>query len=192
VSLPVHIRVLAAHARGPLGAELIEGSLSALQTFVGGSIEGIELGVTGDGARLVAIANEEGRLLGLPANIHFPPIVGDFFVARDVDGELVSLTNNDLAAITALFADARAGGRPDVRRGRYHALLLGCPSREEAIRLRDLIRGQRAYACEGFRFDAPDGAVLTAHVVGPNRADVHPDYPYAVAVGCRRQEGQGA
>lgn len=32
------------------------------------------------------------------------------------------------------------------------------------------------------------GGVFTAHVVGPGRKGAHPDWPYIVSVGCRRQK----
>lgn len=59
-------------------------------------------------------------------------------------------------------------------------------TRVEAEKFRDNIRGLRSWRNGALEVRADYGAVLTAHVVGPNRPGVQLDYPFAVAVGSRR------
>lgn len=66
--------------------------------------------------------------------------------------------------------------------------LFAFKTREEAVAWRNQIRGQREFKNCSLTIVAPHGAVLTAHVVGPNRRGQDPksEYLYAVGVGCRR------
>ncbi len=71
----------------------IENSLEGMQAVVGGYIESVTLSDT-----LVAICNEEGRLIGLPTNRF--GFVGTFFITRSDGGEdFTNLTADDLKVI---------------------------------------------------------------------------------------------
>lgn len=81
---------------------IINNDLKAMQKAVGGHIEIVRLGHT----PLIAVVNEEGRILNLPPNraIRMPNkvkgIVGDFFIAKGVpDGTIVSITQEDVDLI---------------------------------------------------------------------------------------------
>lgn len=68
-------------ASGEIRELEIDNTLEELQKVVGGYIETVD--VTTD---VVAIVNEEGRILGLAPNVHWPGIVGDAFLVS-VDGD---------------------------------------------------------------------------------------------------------
>ena len=71
---------------------------------------------------------------------------------------------------------------------KYPAHTFAFRTRAEAERWRDRVRNQPLYREGAFTLSAPDGAVLTAHVVGPNRAGVDMEWPWAVATGARRSK----
>lgn len=76
--------------------------LEYMQAIVGGYLEGVSLG-----HGLCLYCNEEGKLQGLLPNrvVRGDTIVGDFLVTRvDAEGETVSLTDEDIATLTARFA----------------------------------------------------------------------------------------
>lgn len=81
---------------------IINNDLKSMQQAVGGHIEIVRLGHT----PLIAVVNEEGRILGLAPNraIRMPHkvegIVGDFFIAKGVpDGTIASITEDDVELI---------------------------------------------------------------------------------------------
>jgi hypothetical protein len=80
-------------ATGPIQELEIDDTLEALQKVVGGYIE--TLAVTTD---VVAIVNEEGRILGLAPNVHLPGIVGDAFLVS-VDGDEFTSIQDDVIAM---------------------------------------------------------------------------------------------
>lgn len=71
----------------------IRNSLHAMQNAVGGYIEMIELE-----DNLVIVCNEEGRLLGLPANksIMMPGLVGNCFIASASGEDLTDCSDIQL------------------------------------------------------------------------------------------------
>ncbi len=82
-------------------AAVIPNTLESLQTEVGGYIEalGLDCGVC-------LICNEEGKLLGLPANrqVGGETIAGTFLIVGEADGEFCSLSDADAAHYAAEFA----------------------------------------------------------------------------------------
>lgn len=81
--------------------EEIENELKTLQGIVGGYIEVVSMG---EGIALVL--NEEGKLVGLPANFGLgrDVIVGDvLFVAYGNDGEFTDLTDFQIDVIMSNF-----------------------------------------------------------------------------------------
>lgn len=96
------IRVLV-YAPGRPGevCELVA-ELAEMQAAVGGYIEMARY--AGFPAHLVIICNEYGRLDDLPPNRL--GVRGTFFVARREGGELVSLTDADIAAVTLAVSRA--------------------------------------------------------------------------------------
>lgn len=81
----------------------IENTLDAMQAIVGGYIEHISIGSTQSGARVGIILNEEGKLIGLPANRLIvgkggsDVFAGTFYItAHNLEGDAISL--NDLEA----------------------------------------------------------------------------------------------
>lgn len=86
-------------------------TLKSLQAAVGGYIEAVGLDC---GA--VLICNEEGKLMGLPANrrLDGDVIAGTFLVVGEADGEFCSLTDTDTARYAEQFAQSMpALGSPD-------------------------------------------------------------------------------
>ena len=86
-------------------------TLEAFQSAVGGYIETLGLD---SGA--VLICNEEGKLMGLPANrqVGGDIIAGAFLIAGSVDGEFCSLTDEDAARYSREFAQPLPSyGDPD-------------------------------------------------------------------------------
>jgi hypothetical protein len=71
-------------------------------------------------------------------------------------------------------------------RPKYEASHFAFRTRREAEAFRDRIRNTQEWHSAGFVVACPPSAVLTAHVVGPNRRGKSPDYPFLVATGCRR------
>ena len=84
--------------------EEIPNTLESMQGLVGGYIEYVPLSDT-----FCLICNEEGKLVDLPPNrlaINIDVICGDFFVSRDAsNGELQSVEDADLAAVSQFFSD---------------------------------------------------------------------------------------
>lgn len=82
-------------------AATIPNTLEALQQAVGGYIEAVELE---DGVCL--ICNEEGKLMGLPANrrVGSDIIAGTFLIVGEADGEFRSLPDADAVHYAEQFA----------------------------------------------------------------------------------------
>ena len=82
----------------------IENSLRAKQRAVGGMIEVVS---NGDGTLIVC--NEEGKLIGLPANRRIAGgadiLVGNFFVVGEDGADFRSLTDEEVQKYSALFAE---------------------------------------------------------------------------------------
>ena len=85
---------------------VIRNDLKAMQDAVGGYIEVVRLGRT----RLIAIVNEEGRLMGLSPNRAIrradgvEGIVGDFFIAKgNSDGTIESIDESDIETIHSKY-----------------------------------------------------------------------------------------
>ena len=82
----------------------IENSLRAKQRAVGGMIEAVS---SGDGTLIVC--NEEGKLIGLPANRRLAGgadiLVGNFFVIGEDGADFRSLTDEEIQKYTARFAE---------------------------------------------------------------------------------------
>lgn len=78
-------------------------TLEAFQTAVGGDIEAVGLD---SGA--VLICNEEGKLMGLPANrrVGGDTIAGTFLIAGSADGKFCSLSDEDAARYGREFAQS--------------------------------------------------------------------------------------
>ena len=77
-------------------------TLEAFQTAVGGYIEtlGLDSGI-------VLICNEEGKLLGLPANrqVGSDIIAGTFLIVGEADEDFCSLSDEDAAYYAEEFAE---------------------------------------------------------------------------------------
>jgi hypothetical protein len=86
--------------------EKIDGTLKGMQSFVGGLIEIVGLGFED----YLIVCNEEGKMIdGLKPtlSIGHDVIMGDCFICKDsVDGELTSLTNEDVEKLIALFSQS--------------------------------------------------------------------------------------
>ena len=82
--------------------ETIEDSLAGMQSVVGGYIETV--GIDGD---IILVCNEEGKMVGLPANrsLRGDIIVGDCFItAAGEEGDFVSLTDEQVKRAKSVFA----------------------------------------------------------------------------------------
>ncbi len=77
-------------------------TLEAFQTAVGGYIEAVGLD-----ANVVLVCNEEGKLMGLPANreLNGDIIAGTFLIAGAEDGDFCSLSAADAAHYAEKFAE---------------------------------------------------------------------------------------
>lgn len=80
---------------------VISNTLESLQAEVGGTIEVLELD-----CGVCLICNEEGKLMGLPANrrVGGVTIAGTFLIAGEADGEFCSLSDADAAHYAEEFA----------------------------------------------------------------------------------------
>lgn len=87
--------------------KMIPNDLEAMQNIVGGWIENITIGSTKTGAQIAMIVNEEGRLIGLPANRivnRLGLIVGTFFItANNFEGDQVSLSDEEAEGLIQKF-----------------------------------------------------------------------------------------
>lgn len=94
------IRVLLIEPGALPRAAAIPNTLEAFQQAVGGTIEAVELE---DGVCL--ICNEEGKLLGLPANrrVGGDVIAGTFLIAGEADGEFRFLPDADAVRCAERF-----------------------------------------------------------------------------------------
>lgn len=77
-------------------------TLEAFQEAVGGYIETVGLD-----ANAVLVCNEEGKLIGLPANRRLDDdvIAGTFLIVGAEDGEFCSLSDGDTAHYAEKFAE---------------------------------------------------------------------------------------
>lgn len=97
----------------------VPNKLESLQAAVGGHIEalGLDRGVC-------LICNEEGKLLGLPANrqVGGDIIAGTFLIVGEADGEFCSLSDTDAAHYTAEFAQPllSCGGPDEPTQWEFH------------------------------------------------------------------------
>jgi len=82
-------------------AVVIPNTLKRLQTEVGGCIKTLGLN-----RGTCLICNEEGKLMGLPANrqVGGNTIAGTFLIVGEADGEFCSLTDADAAHYAEEFA----------------------------------------------------------------------------------------
>ena len=81
----------------------IDDSLIAMQNIVGGYIQPVHLDDS-----VVLVCNEEGKLLGLPANrrVGGDTIAGTFLIAGSADGEFCPLSDEDAARYGREFAQS--------------------------------------------------------------------------------------
>lgn len=95
------IRVLKVEPGSAPEAIAIPNTLEAFQAAVGGYIEAVALS---SGA--VLVCNEEGKLIGLPANrqIGGDTIAGTFLIVGEKDGDLCSLSETDTAYYAEQFS----------------------------------------------------------------------------------------
>lgn len=96
-----NIRVLKVEPGKVPEAVTVPNTLEALQAVVGGYIETVGLD-----ANALLVCNEEGKLLGLPANrqVAGDIIAGTFLVVGSDDGEFCSLADADMAHYAEQFA----------------------------------------------------------------------------------------
>ncbi len=84
--------------------EKIDGTLKGMQGYVGGLIEVVRLGVED----YLVVCNEEGKMIdGLKPTLSlgYDVVMGDCFICKDsVDGELTSLTDEDVNKLITLFS----------------------------------------------------------------------------------------
>lgn len=89
------IKVVVVRVGEPPRSKRIEPTLEAQQALVGGNIEAVRVA-----EQLFLFCNEDGQLLGLPANFSPIPaltIMGDVFFGRvDAEGELRDVTDADV------------------------------------------------------------------------------------------------
>jgi len=89
------VQVLVFRVGQPPAVERVLPTLEAQQALVGGNIEAVRVG-----EQLFLFCNEDGQLLGLPANFAPLPhvmVVGDAFFGRmDAEGELRDITDADV------------------------------------------------------------------------------------------------
>jgi hypothetical protein len=78
----------------------IQGTLENLKEIVGGYIECIHLF-----DNVFCVCNEEGKLLGLPANFKFcnDVIAGDVFFCAGAEEEFISLNDRQISVIMTVF-----------------------------------------------------------------------------------------
>jgi len=97
-----HIRVLKVESGAAPEVVSVPNTLEAFQEAVGGYIEAL-----GMDAGFCLICNEEGKLLGLPANrrVGNDIIAGPFLIVGEADGEFCSLSDEDLAYYAEQFAE---------------------------------------------------------------------------------------
>lgn len=83
--------------------------LKSMQTTVGGLVQMLS---PFEGSNIVLVCNDEGKLLGLPLNrgLRHPEtgelyeiIAGTFFLSGESEGNLISLTDDQIAQYTKLF-----------------------------------------------------------------------------------------
>ena len=111
VSACEYIQVLKVEPGNAPESVSMPNTLKAFQAAVGGYIEAVGLDC---GA--VLICNEEGKLMGLPANRRLGDdvIAGTFLIVGEADGEFCSLTDTDAARCAEQFAQPMpALGSPD-------------------------------------------------------------------------------
>ena len=105
LAVPVHeqIRVLKVEPGRAPEEITMPNTLETFQTAVGGDIEAVGLD---SGA--VLICNEEGKLMGLPANrqVGGDTIAGTFLIAGSAGGEFCSLSDEDTARYAREFAQS--------------------------------------------------------------------------------------
>ena len=105
LAVPVHeqIRVLKVEPGRAPEEITMPNTLEAIQTAVGGDIE-----VVGLDSGAVLICNEEGKLMGLPANrqVGGDTIAGTFLIAGSADGEFCSLSDEETARYAREFAQS--------------------------------------------------------------------------------------
>ena len=86
-------------------------TLEAFQTAVGGYIEAVGLD-----CGICLLCNEEGKLVGLPANrqVGGDTIAGTFLIVGEADGDFCSLSDEDAAHYAKQFAQPLPSyGSPD-------------------------------------------------------------------------------
>lgn len=95
------IRVLKVEPGRPPEEVTIPNTLEALQSAVSGYIEALDLD-----SDAVLLCNEEGKLLGLPANrrVNGDTIAGTFLIVGSADGDFCSLSEEDMAYYDREFA----------------------------------------------------------------------------------------
>ena len=102
------IRILVVEPNKKAYLQDVPNELKNLQVVVGGYLESVTID-----SRLVLFCNEDGLSLGLPKNraVNIDrqksviPLVGTyFFVAHDGNGELVSLSDDDVKRCKAMIA----------------------------------------------------------------------------------------
>jgi uncharacterized protein DUF3846 len=95
--------------------KVIDNDLDTFKSIVGGWIEHISIGERPNGSRLGIILNEEGKLIGLPDNRLIvgrngvaDMFVGTFFItAHNLEGDTVSLTEEEADLFQIIFSTAR-------------------------------------------------------------------------------------
>lgn len=81
----------------------VDGTLEAFQRLVGGYIQEVPRPF-GTRHRIIVLANEEGRLRGLPVNrtVFGSELVGNLVVTAAADAEFVTLSDDDLKVVEQL------------------------------------------------------------------------------------------
>ncbi len=91
----------------------IKNDLDHMKKIVGGWIEHISIAERANGSRIGIILNEEGKLIGLPANRiingrsgNSDVLVGTFFItAHNLEGDTISLTDQEAADYIHRFSN---------------------------------------------------------------------------------------
>ena len=96
-----HIRVLRIEPGRVPEPVTMPNTLEAFQTAVGGYIEALDLD-----SDVCLICNEEGKLMGLPANrrVEGDIIAGTFLIVGADDGEFCSLSEQNISYYAEAFA----------------------------------------------------------------------------------------
>ena len=121
------IRVLVVEPMDLPQVREIDNRLKAMQGIVGGLIEPVPLY---EDPEVCLVCNEEGKLLGLPYNRAlkdrdgdiYDIVQGTFFLAGSRDGDMTSLSEEQIKAFTDLYSREMVLTVPELEQGGMHGM----------------------------------------------------------------------